>query len=225
MDAYFSVAKLSAAAKNRKKDTKRDDRTYKPYTVNRTGQADKPEQPSAAAVTKFLLSTLADESNPITHSDSAAHAVHVSSTATGHQVSEGRSNRRLYLEDRGKKLNVQTKEATATNEPQVLVNVRCYINGFLADTTDLEMKRMITSVGGEVLPTPSNATHILTSQHLSGSKTHRILTAKSRSRVPHVVKPEWVMDSIKAGKRRPEREYSVITNHTTNNLFDMLQKK
>jgi len=227
MDAYFPVTK-SAASTSPKNDNlmKRKERKYQPYTLNRNllgkdASKTKAEQPSAAAVTKFLLSTLSDEDNPITHSDSVDNAIYVFSTATGHQVSEGSSNRRLYLEDRGKKINVQRSEETAPEKPQVLTNIRCYINGFLADTTDLEMKRLIISAGGRVLATASNATHILTSQHLSGSKTDHIL--KSKSRV-HVVKPEWVTDSIAAGKRRPEREYSVIKNNATKNLFDMLRK-
>ncbi|KAJ7507963.1 hypothetical protein B0H11DRAFT_1969509 [Mycena galericulata] len=237
MDAYFPVTKTAASTSSTNKNLKkREDRKYQPYALARNSGKDaskpKPEQfsanhkseePSAAAVTKFLLSTLKTESNPITHSDSADKAIHVFSTATGHQVSEGRTNRRLYLEDRAKKIGVQNSEVAPPEQPQVLVNVRCYINGFLANTTDLEMKRLIISAGGRVLPTASSATHVLTSQHLSGSKTDHILKSKSRSRVPHVVRPEWVTDSIAAGKRRPEREYSVIKN-STKNLSDMLQK-
>ncbi|KAJ7498769.1 hypothetical protein FB451DRAFT_9543 [Mycena latifolia] len=227
MDAYFPVTKSSAAttSRNENSSTKREERKFKPYVLNKDASKNKSEQPSAAAVSKFLLSTLSDESNPITHSDSGDKAIYVFSTATGHQVSEGKTNRRLYLEDRARKIKVQTTEVVAPEQPQVLVNVRCYINGFLANTTDLEMKRIIVSAGGKVLPTASNATHILTSQHLSGSKTHHILNAKSRSRVPYVVKPEWVTDSIAAGKKRPEREYSIINNTTTKNLYDMMLSK
>jgi len=228
MDAYFSVTKLATTnTKNDNSNTKRDDRKYQPYTLRKDASKNKSEQPSAAAVSKFLLSTLSDESNPITHSDSGDNAIFVFSTASGHQVSEGKTNRQLYLEARTKKMNVQTTEVTSLDsaQSQVLVNVRCYINGYLADTTDLEMKRIIISAGGKVLPTAGKATHILTSQHLSGSKTHHILNAKSQSRVPFVVKPEWVLDSIKAGKKRPEREYAVINNSATKNLFDMMSRK
>ncbi|KAJ6598913.1 hypothetical protein DFH09DRAFT_18382 [Mycena vulgaris] len=224
MDAYFSVTKSASVAttsKNEISNTKRDDRKYKPYTLSKN----KSEQPSAAAVSKFLLSTLSSEESPITHSDSGENAIYVFSTASGHQVSEGKTNRRLYLEDRTKKIKVQTTEVAVPEQPQVLANVKCYINGYLANTTDLEMKSIIISAGGKVLPTASNATHILTSQHLSGSKTHHILNAKSKSRVPYVVKPEWVTDSIAAGKKRPEREYSIINNSATKNLFDMMSRK
>ena len=61
----------------------------------------------------------------------------------------------------------------------------------------------------------------MTSQQLSGSKTHRILTAKTRIKV-HVVKPEWVIDSVKAGKRKLERDYSVIKITTMKNVQDLL---
>ncbi|KAF8195731.1 hypothetical protein K438DRAFT_1586689 [Mycena galopus ATCC 62051] len=184
------------------------------------------DQPSTAAVTKFLLSTLKDESNPITHSDSGENQMYCFSTATGHQVSEGGGNRRLYLERCAPKIGVQRAAAkeTAPAQPQVLVNVKCYISGFLENTTDMEMKRIIVSAGGKVLVGASHATHIITSQHMSGSKTHHLLNAKSKSRVPHVVKPEWVTDSIKAGKRRPERKYSVIKDSATKDIFGMLKK-
>ncbi|KAJ6539492.1 hypothetical protein B0H19DRAFT_1179312 [Mycena capillaripes] len=232
MDAYFPVTKSSTAtsSKNVNLNTKRDDRKYKPYTLSHNASKDasktNTEQPSVAAVTKFLLSTLKNESNPITNSDCSENATYVFSTATGHQVSEGSGNRRLYLEHRAQKISVQTtaQKTTTSEQPPVLMNTKCYISGFLENTTDLEMKRIISSAGGKVLPTASNATHIITSQHLSGSKTHHFLTTKSRSRAPHVVRPEWVTDSIEAGKRRSEREYSVIKDSTTKNLFDMLQK-
>ncbi|KAJ7682648.1 hypothetical protein DFH06DRAFT_1161739 [Mycena polygramma] len=204
MDAYFPVTKSSAAPNE--KNTKRDDRKYKPYTVSKSNASkdaskNKSEQPSAAAVTKFLLSTLSNDSNPITHSDSSENATYVFSTATGHQVSEGQGNRRF--------VQTAAEAGTAPEQAQVLRN---------------EMKRMIVAAGGKVLPTASNATHILTSQHLSGSKTQHILKAKSQSRTPHVVRPEWVEDSIKAGKRRSEREYSVIKDTTTKDLYAMMRK-
>ncbi|KAJ7765019.1 hypothetical protein DFH07DRAFT_811153 [Mycena maculata] len=230
MDSYFPVTKsASSTSSKNEKPTKRDEKRYQPYILRGSAKdASKPkseQEPSAAAVNKFLLSTLSNSSNPITHSDSADNAIYVFSTATGHQVSEGRTNRRLCLEDRARKIKAQTTgEATREQPPKVLANVRCYINGFLAGTTDLEMKRLVISAGGVILPTASSATHILTSQHLSGSKTDHILKSKSRSRVPFVVKPEWVKDSIAAGKRRSEREYLVIKNAGTKNLIDMLQK-
>ncbi|KAG6336683.1 hypothetical protein ID866_2390 [Astraeus odoratus] len=74
----------------------------------------------------------------------------------------------------------------------------------------------------EIWQTSSGATHILTSQNLSGSKTHKLLTTKSRN-IVHVVKPEWVTDSVQAGKRLQETPYAVIHSSSTRNLIDMMK--
>ena len=114
-----------------------------------------------------------------------------------------------------------------------------YINGYLEDTTDIEMKRIVALAGGQVqyvrsVPqgvlsanvryrrTASGATHILTSQQLNGSKTHKHLTSKMKS-VVHVVRPEWVTDCIAAGKRLSERNYAVIQNASAAKITDMFQ--
>jgi len=44
------------------------------------------------------------------------------------------------------------------------------------------------------------------------------LNTKAKNKV-YVVKPEWATESIKAGKRQPERDYSVIKDMTTKNVF------
>ena len=62
----------------------------------------------------------------------------------------------------------------------------------------------------------------MTSQQLSGAKTHKFLTTKSKH-VVHVVRPEWVTDSIAAGKGKPEREYSVIKNVAVSKITDLSQ--
>jgi hypothetical protein len=59
---------------------------------------------------------------------------------------------------------------------------------------------------------------------LSAAKTHKLLTKRQRHPV-HVVKPAWVTDSIKAKKRLPEREYSIIKDTTTKDLATMLNKQ
>lgn len=174
---------------------------------------------SPSTIRKHLLSTLSDESNPITHSDIGLRSDHVVSAATGHQRSDGRGSARQYYESRKQKLEYQTPSKGSA----LFSNVRVYINGYLRDTTDIEMKRIVAQAGGEVLHTASRATHILTSQQLSGSKTHRLLTTKSKVKV-HVVKPEWILDSIKAGKRLKERKYSMVADKTNKDLIDMFGK-
>ncbi|KZT12565.1 uncharacterized protein LAESUDRAFT_640306 [Laetiporus sulphureus 93-53] len=179
-------------------------------------------KPSSAALTKHLLSTLTDSNNPITHSDIYERSDHISSAASGHQRSERRMNQKTYWDSRKEKLAQQLPEKPMARECNVLRNVRVYIDGYLAGTTDIEMKRIVTLAGGRVLYTASGATHILTSQQLSGSKTHKLLTTRKRVKA-HVVKPEWITDSIQAGRRLPEREYSAIKDMTCKNLFDMFQ--
>ena len=140
---------------------------------------------------------------------------------------------------------IKADEPPKTNK-LVMTGVRVYINGYLSDTTDIEMKRTVTLAGGQILSvpfsiltprtrsltrgagllslTPSNATHILTSQGLSGSKTHKHLTKNSRTKV-HIVKPEWVVDSINVGKRLPERHYTIVTNHTIGSVAKMFGER
>ncbi|EEB96322.1 hypothetical protein MPER_04562, partial [Moniliophthora perniciosa FA553] len=123
-----------------------------------------------------------------------------------------------------RKLAVQSTTSYINKDSKgVLHNVRANIDGFLDNTTDIEMKRIVIEAGGQILATASGATHILTSQPLSGSKTHKILTKKARIHV-HVVRPQWIFDSIEAGKRRPEREYTIINDNSMKSLRDMWRK-
>ena len=72
---------------------------------------------------------------------------HVVSAATGHQRSDGRGSARQYLESRKQKLEYQTPSKGSA----LFSNVRVYINGYLRNTTDIEMKRIVAQAGGEVL--------------------------------------------------------------------------
>ncbi|KAI6035126.1 hypothetical protein F5J12DRAFT_917819 [Pisolithus orientalis] len=179
------------------------------------------KKPSNLEVTKHLLRTLADESNPITHSNIYERSDTVVSATNGHQRGErrGHCGARQYFDDRNRKLAAQSKEEPTTG---VLRGVRVYISGYLSGTTDIEMKHIVALAGGTTLLTPNGATHILTSQQLSGSKTHKLLTSKRRNLV-HVVKPEWVTDSVKAGKRLHESRYAVVLTSSTRNLVDMMK--
>ncbi|KAI0796782.1 hypothetical protein C8Q75DRAFT_210648 [Abortiporus biennis] len=178
---------------------------------------------SNAAVTKHLLNTLSDESNPITHSDIWQRADYVTTAATGHQRGERRTPyvpAYTYNDVRREKLKNQLPDKQDTKEGNVLRNVRVYINGYLDNTTDIEMKRIVALAGGQILQTPSSATHILTSQQLNGSKTHKLLKSKLKGSV-HVVRPQWVTDSIDAGQRLSERLYSVLKDETVKDIASM----
>lgn len=50
------------------------------------------------------------------------------------------------METRSKKLANQLPEKS----DKILRNVRVYIDGYLDNTTDIEMKRIVTIAGGEV---------------------------------------------------------------------------
>jgi len=240
MDRFVTVTKPSASRVASGEKEKGPTLRYNPYGVsksnerkfdrwkekNRTEKILAPLlkdgiKPSSSAITKHLLTTLPEESNPITHSDIYQRSDHISSVATGHQRSERRVNQKNYWESRNEKLAQQLPEKPSGSEGNVLRGVRVYINGYLDGTTDIEMKRIVTLAGGQVMHTASGATHILTSQQLSASKTHKLLTTRSKIKV-QVVKPEWITDSIEAGKRMQEREYAVIKDTTITNLTDML---
>lgn len=49
------------------------------------------------------------------------------------------------------KTEVAPQEQACNMNTNVLRNVKAYIDGFLENTTDIEMKRIITEAGGEVL--------------------------------------------------------------------------
>ncbi|KAI0701800.1 hypothetical protein BC835DRAFT_1264612 [Cytidiella melzeri] len=244
MDNFVKIVKPSArrlTQGGKQENTEQpSSRRFKPYTTNkpfeRTTRDWKEKkrvqkllaplrkdgkEPSSSTLTKHLLATLSDEANPITRSDIYTRTDHVTSTATGHQRSNGRVNQKLYLEERGKKLQEQLPDSLVSREVKVLRGVRVYLDGYLEDTTDIEMKRIVALAGGQVLNTSSNATHILTSQQLSGSKTHKVLHAKSRVKA-YVVRPEWIMDSIDAGIRLPERKYSAVTDESHDSIAKML---
>ncbi|KAH8999221.1 hypothetical protein EDB92DRAFT_942410 [Lactarius akahatsu] len=174
-------------------------RRYNPYLLKDTSGGSKTK-----SLTRHLLQTLTEDSNPITHSDIGLRSDHVVSLATGHQKPDGPSHRRVYVKERNAKLRDQREEATSN----VLSNTSIYINGYLRGTTDIEMKRVITEAGGQVLQSASNATHIVSSQPLSGTKTQNLLKSSSRTK-QYVVKPEWVMESISAGRRLREESYKL----------------
>ncbi|KAF9476497.1 hypothetical protein BDN70DRAFT_935005 [Pholiota conissans] len=211
METYFPVVK--------KRDTKGKDpfTEFALKTTERTISISVSQGVSSSAFTKELLKTLSVESNPITHSDIYGRTDHFVSFSTGHQVSNGRRRGVVRADemDRKAKLRAQCEdvELHSTSTSNVLNGTRIYINGYLENTTDIEMKKIILEGGGDIVCIASHCTHILTSRGLSGSKIHKILS-KKRANV-HVVKPEWVLDSVTLGKKRPERFYTIVKQSST----------
>lgn len=56
----------------------------------------------------------------------------------------------------------------------------------------------------------SHVTHILTSQCLSGSKTHAFLT-KRKGWKPAIVRPGWVEECVRLGSRSSEARWAVVS--------------
>lgn len=158
MDRYLSV---------RKSTTARPESHHRLHRLIQCYRLSAPK-PSSSAITKHLLNTLADESNPITHSNiyersgkplrpcseivSSRRLDTVVSATTGHQRGERRTPHRVsakaYSEDRSRKLSLQRENETPRG---VLTNVRAYIDGYLSGTTDIEMRTVIAQAGGTTL--------------------------------------------------------------------------
>lgn len=167
---------------------------------------------SISKINRQIDSSLKHPSNPITHNDGYKRAQHVVSSSTGHQQSNGTSasSSSKWQEVRNKKLQEQAKSA----DNKILKNVIAYINGYTgSQVTNQQLITMILSAGGQVRRMQSGTcTHIITSMALSGSKTQKEFMRK-KSGVP-VVKPEWVIDSLRLGKRQAEWKYSVSEHDT-----------
>jgi len=93
--------------------------------------------------------------NPITHSNVADRTEHYVTFSTGHQVAEGRINQGSYMASREDKLRVQHDEIPKSryegNNNNILKGTRIYVNGYLESTTDLEVKKIIIQLGGQLV--------------------------------------------------------------------------
>ena len=96
--------------------------------------------------------TLSDPTNPITHSNIADRTDHYVTFATGHQVAQERINQRTYMTYRQNKLQIQQEADTSNDDKSnILRGVKVYINGYLEGTTDIEIKKVVTQCGGQIV--------------------------------------------------------------------------
>ncbi|KAF9057697.1 BRCT domain-containing protein [Panaeolus papilionaceus] len=168
-----------------------------------------------SSVTDALLGQLSHPLNPITRSDISERTDLVYNCATGHQIWERRKTEATTVIDREKQLSAQRPAPKAVpGFRMALSGAKIYVNGYIEGSTDTELKRAALSAGGQIVNSPTQCTHIITSRCLSGSKVHRFLAHKQRKK-PYIVKPEWVFDSVAQAKRRPERPYTVLMGHST----------
>ncbi|KAG9302909.1 hypothetical protein G9A89_022326 [Geosiphon pyriformis] len=139
------------------------------------------------------------------------------SLSKGHQMARARNT--SYWENRNKKL----KEQRPNTAFQLFSGVVAYINGFTGKTKDIDLRRIIMKNGGEIsyLFGARRCTHIITAMGLCGSKTHKYLT--SRRNNIKIVKPEWIIESVAAGKRLHEARFRVVKDETQASLLDIIK--
>lgn len=143
---------------------------------------------------------------------------YVSSCCTGHEKNE-KNRISSYFETRRNKLSEQeTSKREGTSTSDIFKNVRVYL-GFCDSDTDMEMRRIISLAGGTSTYAEASATHIVTSQWLSGKKTHKFMTTSKRIKV-HVVSPDWIHDSIEKGKRQSEWKYTQMETGVQRSVLD-----
>ena len=91
---------------------------------------------------------------------------------------------------------------------------------------DVDIKELITRHGGDYLQYGfRNVTHILASNlAMSNQNWKKLLGGKFASKSYAIVTPQWLIDSIEAGRCLPESEYLPDCLKTSNDLRDILTK-
>ncbi|KAK5119252.1 hypothetical protein LTR85_007866 [Meristemomyces frigidus] len=119
----------------------------------------------------------------------------------------------------------ESEEADAEPEesvyPQIFANVVIYINGSTAPAiSDHKLKHMISSHGGNMSINLGRrtVTHVILGRPnssggcgggLSGTKIQKEIRRQGGNAL-HFVKAEWVIESVKAGKRLPESRFEAM---------------
>lgn len=107
----------------------------------------------------------------------------------------------------------ETEAGPPTLRSRIFAGCDFYVNGYTGTRIgDMELKKLLAVHGGNVRQLPSaTVTHIVTGV-LSASKAQKILDGATHGRKKKVVRVDWVLDSVKAGKRLGEAAYGVIAN-------------
>ncbi len=127
-------------------------------------------------------------------------------------------------------LTEQKPESTVKSPPeppQIFKNLTIYINGSTAPAvSDHKLKHLLSSHGAHISIALGRrtVTHVIIGRPgsgresggnghggggLSGSKFHKEITAKGGEKVQYVT-VDWVLESVKAGKRLPESRFEAL---------------
>lgn len=105
------------------------------------------------------------------------------------------------------------KAGSVSLRSRIFAGCDFYVNGYTGTRIgDMELKKLLAVHGGNVRQLPSaTVTHIITGV-LSATKAQKVLVGATHGRKKKVVRVDWVLDSVKAGKRLGEAAYGVIAN-------------
>ncbi|KAJ3186595.1 hypothetical protein HDU85_007415 [Gaertneriomyces sp. JEL0708] len=137
--------------------------------------------------------------------------------SNGHQKANASSSAKTYWEHRHSKLALQA----AAKSSKILQGIKIYVNGLVGVMDDLEFRKLVQSNGGEISMQLSQRTvsHMICTS-LCGKKSEKAFMA--RTSALKVVRPEWVIDSVKNGKRLPESGYKVLSSETQKSANDII---
>ncbi|EMF12925.1 uncharacterized protein SEPMUDRAFT_86379, partial [Sphaerulina musiva SO2202] len=104
--------------------------------------------------------------------------------------------------------------------PQIFANLTIYLNGCTAPLSDHKLKHLISTHGGNMSISLGRrtVTHVILGKinanggcggGLAGTKIQKEI-ASLRAKSVKFVTAEWIVDSIKAGKRLPESRYEAM---------------
>lgn len=102
------------------------------------------------------------------------------------------------------RLPVANKENAA---PPIFQGCRLYFNGRTGNVTSYYLTKLVQDHGGNLAREfkVTRVTHIVAC-NLSGSKTDKLLKSCGKIKC---VRPEWILESVKQGKKLPEYDFFV----------------
>ncbi|RUS73466.1 hypothetical protein EGW08_018776 [Elysia chlorotica] len=120
---------------------------------------------------------------------------------------EGWGGFRNYMDAKNFKLNDQFDKEKKGRTSDIFAGVYIYVNGYTRPSSD-ELKRIMQAHGGryETYLRKTRVTHIVAS-NLPNSKF-------KMARTMPIVKPDWIVDSVSAGKRLSHVPYLLLGNQS-----------